>query len=646
MIATARTPCISVARVAAPCARRSLRRRLLRQRRAAVGGPQPARHRRAQGHRPHARAAARVACRWCSPTASRWNAASCPTDHHRARRDARRSAGAAARSSSASRCRPDAAYPAQTLSEELFVIVQDGSATIEFDGKTAELTKDHVLYLQPGAVRSMKAGANGLEGVRGLLAGAARSPRAGRTEHVRRRTSTFPDQGVTPSLQPGVVVNLNEIQWTPLTDPVAGKSYRRSTALLAADLGEERADQPGPHGSAVGDRAAHPSRRSADAHGPRHARAGRDGSHRIPSPARRATCCSCRAAWCTRQSSATSAPISSMSSGRCGPITSSARRSSRRSTSRSSRPDAKPKKLAEGFTFTEGPTWLKGKLYFSDMYFKNPAAGDWTGSPARSRLIVMEPDGKWRVLSSGMQSNGTIAAQNGNLHRLRHVRSPRRGSGSGDRPRRARRARQGQRQADRRPERSRDGREGRPLHHRSAVHARGARRASRASRCTTSRPTARRSVVIGPGEYAMPNGVELSPDGKTLYVNNTWLQPGENFVWAYDVAADGSLSNKRQFAMLNLTPEVLEAQPIRPTASIRAPTARRSTPTAATTWPPERGVQIFLPDGTYAGTIWVPQYPVSITFGGAEQRRALHGGRIVGVVDPDEGPRLPSSRAA
>ena len=53
----------------------------------------------------------------------------------------------------------------------------------------------------------------------------------------------------------------------------------------------------------------------------------------------------------------------------------------------------------------------------------------------------------------------------------------------------------------------------------------------------------RARVVIGPGEYAMPNGVELSPDGKTLYVNNTWLQPGENFVWAHDVAADGSASN-------------------------------------------------------------------------------------------------------
>jgi sugar lactone lactonase YvrE len=29
------------------------------------------------------------------------------------------------------------------------------------------------------------------------------------------------------------------------------------------------------------------------------------------------------------------------------------------------------------------------------------------------------------------------------------------------------------------------------------------------------------------------------------------------------------------------------------------------------------GVQIFMPDGTPVGTIFVPQYPVSITFGGA-----------------------------
>ena len=95
----------------------------------------------------------------------------------------------------------------------------------------------------------------------------------------------------------------------------------------------------------------------------------------------------------------------------------------------------------------------------------------------------------------------------------------------------------------------------------------------------------------------MPNGVELSPDGKTLYVNNTWAQPGENFVWAYDVAADGSLSNKRQFAMLNLTPEVLgAAKPVDRFDSGADGTAvdtdgRYYVATSS-------GVQIFLPDGT------------------------------------------------
>jgi gluconolactonase len=41
---------------------------------------------------------------------------------------------------------PDAAYPEQTLGEELIIIGQDGSATVQFDGKTAEIAKDDVLY--------------------------------------------------------------------------------------------------------------------------------------------------------------------------------------------------------------------------------------------------------------------------------------------------------------------------------------------------------------------------------------------------------------------------------------------------------------------------------------------------------------------
>jgi len=130
-------------------------------------------------------------------------------------------------------------------------------------------------------------------------------------------------------------------------------------------------------------------------------------------------------------------------------------------------------------------------------------------------------------------------------------------------------------------------------------------------------PDGTAKVVIGSGEYAMPNGVELSPDGKTLYVNNTWQKPGENFIWAYDVAADGSLSKKRQFAKLDLTPAVLEAP--KPEDRLDSGADGSAVDTDGRYYVATRtGVQIFMPDGTYAGTIWLPQYPVSITFGGAD----------------------------
>src|SRR4029077_6690870 len=82
------------------------------------------------------------------------------------------------------------------------------------------------------------------------------------------------------------------------------------------------------------------------------------------------------------------------------------------------------------------------------------------------------------------------------------------------------------------------------------------------------------------------------------------------------VAEDGSLSKKRQFAKLDLTPAVLSAPKPEDRLSSGADGSAVDTDgryyVATST-----GVQIFMPDGTYAGTIFVPQYPVSITFGGA-----------------------------
>ncbi|MBM3739588.1 MAG: SMP-30/gluconolactonase/LRE family protein, partial [Acidobacteria bacterium] len=128
-------------------------------------------------------------------------------------------------------------------------------------------------------------------------------------------------------------------------------------------------------------------------------------------------------------------------------------------------------------------------------------------------------------------------------------------------------------------------------------------------------PDGAAKVVIPAGEYAMPNGIEVSPDGKTLYVNNTWFAPGENFLWAYDIQPDGSLTNKRKFAMLNLTPEVLSAAEPANRFDSRADGMAVDTDGrvyVATL----SGAQVFDKTGTYVGTIWFPQYPVSCAFGG------------------------------
>lgn len=503
-------------------------------------------------------------------------------------------------------------YPAQTLTEELFIIVQDGSATIDIGGKTAALTKDHAVYLQPGVVRSMTAGTNGMRAFE-IYSPVRLDHLALAGQNTAGVSITFPDQGVTPSIQPGVVVDLNDIQWTPLTDPVSGRSYRRSTthsrllwgrnaqvSLVRIDPQSEIAlhihpeDQltttvRGTIEQGVMDRT--------------YAESGEAGHILF-------------------------LPGGMVHSGKAGdvgvdqldvfwPVRPDYVERARKQQALYEQiiaPGETPKKLADGFTFTEGPTWLKGKLYFSDMWFKNPAAGDWTGSPARSRLVVMEPDGKYRVLASGMQSNGTLTARSGNLivcdmfgHRVVEV-DPATG-------------RVLKVLLDKMNGKPIDGPNDLVMDANGGLYITDPQFTPEATKSQPGKQvyhlaadgTAR--VVIGPGEYAMPNGVELSPDGKTLYVNNTWLQPGENFVWAYDVAADTSLSNKRQFAMVSLKPEVLQAP--KPADRFDSGADGTAVDSEGRYYVATRtGVQIFLPDGTAAGTIWVPQYPVSITFGG------------------------------
>jgi gluconolactonase len=279
-------------------------------------------------------------------------------------------------------------------------------------------------------------------------------------------------------------------------------------------------------------------------------------------------------------------------------------------------PGETPRKLADGFTFTEGPTWLKGTLYFSDMWFKDAAGGDFAGSPERSRLIAMDPDGHYRVVERGMQSNGTIAAPTGNLivcdmfgHRVVEV-DPATG-------------RVVRVLLDRINGRPIDGPNDLVMDARGGIYVTDPQftpdeeKSQPGTQVYYIAPDGSARVVIGPGEFAMPNGVEISPDGRTLYVNNTWQQPGGNFIWAYDVAADGSLSHKRKFAEVELRPEVRSAA--NPADRFDSGADGSTVDTEGRYYVATRtGVQIFRPDGHPAGTIRLPQPPVSVTFGGRD----------------------------
>src|SRR5690606_2427591 len=80
--------------------------------------------------------------------------------------------------------------------------------------------------------------------------------------------------------------------------------------------------------------------------------------------------------------------------------------------------DAKPELLVDGakteptLTFSEGPKWMKCKVYFSNMYFDQ----NWNADPTKSSIVELSPDGSYKNITQGkMQANGLYPYKNGNL---------------------------------------------------------------------------------------------------------------------------------------------------------------------------------------------------------------------------------------
>ncbi|HUT64475.1 MAG TPA: SMP-30/gluconolactonase/LRE family protein, partial [Anaerolineae bacterium] len=192
------------------------------------------------------------------------------------------------------------------------------------------------------------------------------------------------------------------------------------------------------------------------------------------------------------------------------------------------------------FIFTEGPSWMNGKLYVTSNWYDN--SFNFQGrAPDKCKIICMNADGSnVTIINEGEMFAGTFPMVNGNLAANHY---------------------NGHRVVEMTPE----GNIARTL-------------ASEYMSKPISSPNdlvcdARGGIYFTAGDifYIKPdgtltmaadtkgsiNGVILSPDGKTLYVAIT---SNDKYLRAYDVNEDGTLFNGRKFAELHLISDVLDRE--------------------------------------------------------------------------------------
>ncbi len=266
-----------------------------------------------------------------------------------------------------------------------------------------------------------------------------------------------------------------------------------------------------------------------------------------------------------------------------------------------------------GLTFSEGPKWMNGKIYFSNMYFDQ----DWNGDPKKSSTVEMDPDGSYRNISEGkMQTNGLYPYKNGNLlvcdmlgHRVVEMTT------KGQVVRVV---------ADKYDGKPIDGPNDIITDAKGGIYFTDPQFTMEAEKFQPGRavyyvsPEGKITRIVEPNEFAMPNGILLSPDGGTLYINNcyddeSWYPVNsdkENYIWAYDVNEDGTISNGRQFAKLFLTGNVLDRKG-KSSSSDGMAIDKLGNIYVGTYC----GVQIFNPAGEFVGMINLPHFPVSLCFG-------------------------------
>ncbi len=262
-------------------------------------------------------------------------------------------------------------------------------------------------------------------------------------------------------------------------------------------------------------------------------------------------------------------------------------------------PDAKLEKLADGFSFTEGPLWRpQGALWFSDVI--GNVVREWT--PAGVVTEILYPGGCDRTLQPTggfIGPNGMVAGPNGSVLLCQHGN------------RRIVRI-----DKDRSVSTVVDRFDGKRLNSPNDLvfHPDGSlyftdppyglpmqdqdREKELAFNGVYRFADGKLQVIID--DLSRPNGLAFSPDYKTLYVANSenrklWMR--------YDLAADGSVSNGRVFADVNDSnePGVPDGMKLDTLGNIYAAGPG--------------GVWVFSPDGKHLGTIKPPETPANCAWG-------------------------------
>ncbi|PKQ46683.1 SMP-30/gluconolactonase/LRE family protein [Confluentibacter flavum] len=286
--------------------------------------------------------------------------------------------------------------------------------------------------------------------------------------------------------------------------------------------------------------------------------------------------------------------------------------------------DAKPELLVDGtktepaLTFSEGPKWMNGKVYFSNMYFDQ----NWNADPKKSSIVELDPSGSYKNITEGkMQANGLYPYKNGNLivcdmigHRVVEMTT----TGQVVRV-----------LVDKYDGKPIDGPNDVITDTKGGFYFTDPQFTMEAEKSQPGRavyyvsPEGKITRIVEPNEFAMPNGILLSPDGKILYINNcyddeSWYPVNsekDNFIWAYDVNEDGTITNGRQFAKLFLTGNVLDRKGKSSSADGMA-IDKMGNIYVGTYY----GVQIFNNKGEYVGMINLPSFPVSLCFGDEDMK--------------------------